>query len=262
MEVGFALTFQRLSGFEMSPVDMALSAQKAEHTFIGVKCGIMDQYISRMGRKDHALLIDCRSLEYRAISIPVSQAPGYVFVVGDTKVRRKLATSKYNERRAECEEAVRLLRPVLPGITALRDVSSSQLKQHMELLPANVLKRARHVVTEDERVMQAVEAVHAGDLAAFGRLMNDSHDSLRDDYEVSCDELNVIVNAARAVPGVLGSRMTGAGFGGCTVTLCETDAVDNLISAVRGRYGAAFGVEPSVYACAAVDGAREISGPE
>ncbi|HET6386118.1 MAG TPA: galactokinase [Armatimonadota bacterium] len=264
MEIGFALAFQGLNGFDMAPVEMALLAQKTEHEFIGVMSGIMDQFISRMGQKDHALLIDCRSLESRAI--PLSGALGagrgsnrdLVFVVGDTRVRRALADSEYNIRRRQCEEAVRLLEPALPGIKALRDVSLEQLQAHEQLLPEEVRKRARHVVTEDERVLQGVAALEGGDMAAFGRCMNGSHDSLRDDYEVSSAELDTIVKAARSVPGVLGSRMTGAGFGGCTVSLVEKTAVEKLTQVVKGRYQAAFHKEPSLYVCTAENGAHEV----
>ena len=261
MEVGFGLAFQNLAGFEMSPVDLALAAQQAEHEFIGVKCGIMDQYISRMGKRGHALLIDCRSLECRPIPIGDSAGScqdGRVFVVGDTRVRRELASSEYNVRRQQGEEAVRRLQPVLPGITALRDVSSMQLKQHGYLLPDTILRRARHVVSEDERTLEGVEALGAGDLARFGRLMNASHESLRDDYQVSCSELDTMVKAARSVSGVLGSRMTGAGFGGCTVSLVDRSAVEALITEVQDRYETAFGRSPSLYLCNAEDGAHEV----
>lgn len=256
MEVGFALVFQCLASFEMSPVDMALLAQKSEHEFIGVMCGIMDQYISRMGEKNHALLIDCRSLEYRAIPIPPESDTA--FVVGDTRVHRELAGSEYNVRRQQCEEAVRLLQAVLPGIKALRDVSSPQLHTHGHLLSDVVLKRARHVVSEDERVLEGADALEQGDLARFGRLMNGSHDSLRDDYEVSSAELDTIVDAARTVPGVLGSRMTGAGFGGCTVSLVERSAIDAFKDSVTQQYRAAFGKDPALYVCTAENGAHEV----
>jgi galactokinase len=266
MEIGSALVFQKLTGFEMAPVQMALLAQKAEHEFIGVLSGIMDQYICRMGRKDHALLIDCRSLESRLIPVAAGgpAGPGNasadhpVFVVGDTRVRRELVGSEYNVRRSQCEQAVEQLRSALPDIKALRDVSSEELNQNEALLSDTVLRRARHVVSEDERVLRGVEALERGELAVFGRLMNESHDSLRNDYEVSSPELDTIVDAARTVPGVLGSRMTGAGFGGCTVSLVESDAVPEFERVVGARYRAAFSVEPSLYICTAEDGAHVV----
>lgn len=246
MEVGALLAFQAVSDFQVEPVRAALLAQKAENHFVGVNCGIMDQFVSRLGVKGHALLIDCRSLSYEAV--PIGDEAVRV-VVADTRVKRGLVDSEYNRRRAECERAVALLKPHLPGIRALRDVSLQQLHQHSARLPNETLRRARHVISENERCLRSVEALRRGDLETFGRLMDESHASLRDDYEVSCRELDLLVEAAHAVPGVLGSRMTGAGFGGCTVSLVRTDAVERFRSEVARAYQEATGKAPEILVC-------------
>ncbi len=252
MEVGALLAFQTLSGLEIEPEQAALLAQKAENQFVGVNCGIMDQFISRLGRKGHALLIDCRSLAYEAVPVGGDEVR---IVVSDSKVKRGLVDSEYNRRRAECERAVALLSQKLPGIRALRDVAPEQLEANQNLLADETLRRARHVVTEDDRCLQSVAALRAGDLDAFGRLMDQSHVSLRDDYEVSCRELDLLVDAAHAVPGVLGSRMTGAGFGGCTVSLVRAGAVERFRRDVSAAYERATGASPEIYVCSAEAGA-------
>lgn len=257
MEVGALLAFQAVSGFEVEPVQSALLAQKAENQFVGVNCGIMDQFISRLGVRGHALLIDCRSLSYEAVPVGGDDVR---IVVSDSRVKRGLVDSEYNRRRAECERAVTLLNAKLPGIRALRDVTPEQLVTHASLLPGETLKRARHVVTEDDRCLRSVAALRAGDLAAFGRLMNESHLSLRDDYEVSCRELDILVEAAQGVPGVLGSRMTGAGFGGCTVSLVQSDAVERFRESVTAAYERAVGRAPEIYVCSAEAGAGVVGG--
>ena len=185
MEIGALLAFEAVSGFQIEPVSAARLAQKAENQFVGVNCGIMDQFISRLGKKGHALLIDCRSLSYEPVPVGGDEVR---IVVADSKVKRGLVDSEYNKRRAECERAVVLLSGRLSNIGALRDVTPRQLVAHADLL-ADVTRRARHVVTEDDRCLRSVEALRAGDLEAFGKLMNQSHISLRDDYEVSCREL-------------------------------------------------------------------------
>jgi galactokinase len=252
MEVGALLAFQAVSGFEVEPVQAALLAQKAENQFVGVNCGIMDQFISRLGAKGHALLIDCRSLSYQAVPVGGEEVR---IIVADSKVKRGLVDSEYNARRAECERAVALLRPHLPEVRALRDVTPAQLDAYAASLPEMTLRRARHVVTEDDRCLQSVAALQAGDLAAFGKLMNESHTSLRDDYQVSCRELDILVEAAQGVPGVLGSRMTGAGFGGCTVSLVQADAVERFSETITAAYQRAVGRAPEIIVCSAEAGA-------
>ena len=253
LEVAAAHTFLALSGQPMDRRQMALLCQRAENTFVGVNCGIMDQFISIFAEAGHAVLIDCRSLEHRLV--PLGEARAKV-VVCDTSVKRELAASAYNERRAQCEEAARILNNAAGGIELLRDVSRDVLEEHAGKLDPVVFKRARHVVSEDDRANAAVQVLSAGDLGRFGKLMNASHDSLRDDYEVSCRELDAMVDAARRAEGVYGARMTGAGFGGCTVNLVAAQAVDVFCERVPAEYRKATGLEAKLYVCAPAQGAR------
>ena len=208
--VASGLAFATATGIEIDPVKIALMAQRAEREFVGVNVGIMDQFISSLGRENHALLIDTRSLTYEAVPLPTS---GVSIVIADTNKKRGLVDSEYNTRRAECERAVALLSENLPGIKALRDVTLKDFEAFEHTLPEITRKRAKHVVTEDVRTLSSVQALKAGDIERFGALMNASHDSLRDDYQVSCKELDAMTEIARSIPGVYGSRMTGAGFG-------------------------------------------------
>jgi galactokinase len=251
LEVSMAVVWQTLVGFDLSRPDLALLCQRAENTFVGVNCGIMDQFISALGQKGAALLIDCRSLEHRAVGLP----EGRRIVVMDTRKARGLADSAYNTRRAECEEGVRLLRAHLPQISALRDVSLSEFERYSGDLPGNVFKRCRHVITENRRVMQSIDALANGDAVAFGQLMDASHHSLRDDYEVSCAELDAMVEAAWRAPGVVGARMTGGGFGGCAVALVEQEQSETFSRQVTDEYQRVTGLEPSLYVCTAEAGA-------
>jgi galactokinase len=256
LEVSVGKALAAVSGCEVDPVTLALSGQQAEHEYVGAKCGIMDQFTAAMGRAGHALLIDCRKLEARPIPLRLE---GHGVVICDTKVRHSLAASEYNARRAECGEAARLLRKALPEVRALRDVSSTQFELNQQLLPEPARRRARHVIGENERTLAATEALAAGDVAGMGRLMAASHRSLRDDYQVSCRELDVLVEIAAAAPGVAGARMTGGGFGGCTVNLVRLDAVAGFRAAVSREYEAATGILPSVFVVAASDGASELA---
>jgi len=246
LEVATATTFQTMAGFEMNKVELARLCQQAENEFVGMRSGIMDQFISALAQADHALLIDCRDLSYRNVPLP----RGAAIVVCDTMKRRGLVDSEYNRRRAECEEAAKRL-----GVKALRDASLESFARLEKELPPNVAKRARHVITEDARVLQAVTAAGNNDLDAFGRLMNESHESLRDDYAVSCAELDTMVEIARQQPGCLGARLTGAGFGGCTVNLVRESAVDQFAANVAQEYQARVRVAPPIYVCRAMDGA-------
>ena len=247
LEVGTATTLLGLAGLELDGVRKALLCQTAENKFVGVNCGIMDQYISALGRAGHALLIDCRSLAYELV--PLSDA-GYRVVVADTTVRRGLAGSEYNVRRAQCEEAVRILGERLAKpIRALRDIAPEELAEHAPALPEIVRKRALHVVGENARTLAAVAALRAGDLEAFGRLMDESHASLRDLYEVSSPELDALVAAAQKVEGVLGARMTGAGFGGCAVALVHEDAIREFEERVGREYQAKMVRSALFYVC-------------
>lgn len=251
LSVGYALA--ALSGIQSPDRKLlALAGQAAEHEYVGTLCGIMDQYISALGVSGQALLIDCRSLEPRAV--PLS---GATIVVCDTRVKHQLASSEYNKRHAECRAGVEGLKSALPGIVALRDVSVPDLERHGHLLPELVRRRCRHVVSENARTLAAASALEQGDFTAMGELMVASHRSLQHDFEVSCVELDLAVDAALSVPGVYGSRMTGGGFGGCTVTLVETRAVPALLDAVRDRFVAAFRAEPELFPTTACEGARE-----
>ena len=255
LEVASCVAFEAAGGFSIEPRRRALLCQRAEREYVGVQCGIMDQFISALGRADHALMIDTRSLEYRPVPLPSS---GVSIVIGNTNKPRGLVDSAYNERRAQCETGVAELRRFLPDITALRDVTPQDLDAHGRLLDPIVFRRCRHVVRENERVLESVEALEAGDMARFGRLMDASHDSLRDDYEVSCKELDTMVDAARSVAGVYGSRMTGAGFGGCTVSLVEDEAVERFRVTVADDYRQKTGREATFYVCRASAGAERL----
>jgi galactokinase len=212
----------------------------------------MDQFISRLGARGHALLIDCRSLDYRLVPLSLGAAR---LLVCNTNVQRGLVDSEYNQRRAECSQAVEMLARRLPGVRALRDVTADQLARHEADLPPVVFRRARHVVGENERTLAAVEALTAGDLAGVGRHMNDSHDSLRDDYQVSCRELDALVEICRADPATYGARMTGGGFGGCMIALVAAEALERIEAAIRRDYPARTGLQPTLYRVEAVDGA-------
>ncbi len=236
---------------QLSGPQVAKVAQRAENKFVGVNCGIMDQFISMLGKEGNALLIDCRSLAYELVPMPENAS----LVIGNTKASRSLASSAYNERRRECEEGVAILQTVLPDIQALRDVSSAELEAHKALLSPVVYRRCRHVVTENERVMQTIAALRQGDLAEVGRLMNASHDSLRDDYEVSSEALDVMVDAMRHTPGCYGARLTGAGFGGCTVALIEPGAEQAIADEIYEKYPKATNIWPEVYTTHASNGA-------
>lgn len=253
ISVGFALL--SLSGAGVDRVRLALAGQQAEHQYVGTKSGIMDQFISAMGEKNHALLIDCRTLLATAIPFDTSRVE---IVICNTGVKHELASSAYNQRRKECEEGVELLRASMPGIQALRDVSVGDFEKYGELLPEVIRKRCRHVVTENARTLAAVEALRANDLPRMGQLMYESHRSLRDDYQVSCAELDVMVEAAESVEGVVGARMTGGGFGGCTVNLVWRERLAKFRDQVSRGYNEAFGRAPDIYVSEASDGASEI----
>ena len=254
LEVAAAKAFLTASGQPdaLPGPQLAKAAQRAENQFVGVNSGIMDQFISVLGVENHALFIDCRSLDYQLVPFPENGA----LVIGNTKASRTLAGSAYNQRRQECETGVTLLQSVLPDIRALRDVSSAQLEEHKALLPAIVYRRCRHVVGENERVLQTVAALARNDLVEVGRLMNASHDSLRDDYEVSSSALDVMVEAMRSAPGCYGARLTGAGFGGCAVALVEPSAQQTIADIIYEKYPKVTNIWPEVYTTRASAGAR------
>ena len=244
LEVAVAMAMDALLDVERTGEATAKLCQAVEHRWAGVACGIMDQFASRLGRADHALFLDCRSLAYRAVPLPLDEAR---VVIVDSRARRELATSAYNERRATCEAATRFFQQIDPSIQALRDVSLELFERYRAEMPDVEGKRAEHVIRENQRVAEAAEALERRDLGRFGRLMNGSHASLRDLYEVSSPELDVLAHAAQALPGVWGARMTGAGFGGCTVNLVRADAVERFRTDVTAAYAARFDREPDVY---------------
>ncbi len=247
LEVATARAFAASSGIDWAPHPMALLGQKAENRWVGVQCGIMDQLISAAGQADHAVLIDCRSLD----TTPVPFPPGTAVVVLDTATRRGLVDSAYNERRARCESAARFF-----GVKALRDVDLAQFHARAADLDDTTRRRARHVITENQRTLEAVAAMRQSDPIALGSLMNQSHASLRDDYEVSSDALDAMVDSARAHPACYGARMTGAGFGGCAVALIERQAAEEFAATVAASYHQSTGRTPAVYVCRATNGAE------
>jgi len=251
ISTGFALL--SVSDQLLDLVDLALTAQRAEQEFAGTRCGIMDQYIACLGIEGHALMIDCRSLEYRAAPIDLDNAR---IVVCNSMVKHDLAAGEYNRRRAECEEGVRRLAGYLPGIQALRDVEIDDFDLYADSLPQTIRRRCNHVVTENARTVAAVDALGRGDLAQFGELMYASHESLRQDYEVSCRELDLLVAIAARCDGVFGARMTGGGFGGCTVNLVASDSVDRFLATICQEYEKETGILPDRYVCQASAGAR------
>lgn len=250
LEVAVGSMLLTLAGHAIDRIELAQVGQQTEHNYIHVQSGIMDQMISALGQAQHALLIDCRDYSTEPVPLP----PDVQIVVCNSKVKRELAQSGYNERRAQCDEAVSILQTVLPDVRALRDVSSAQLEQYAHLIPPLALKRARHVVTENERVLASRDALRAGDLDTFGKLMQAAHQSYRDDFEASTREIEVLVDAALTVEGVFGSRLTGGGFGGCTVSLVASNAVDQFQHTVASAYERAVGYQPDIYVCKASDG--------
>ena len=231
---------------------LALLCQRAENEFVGARTGIMDEFISCHGRAGHALVLDCRSLDFRQLPLP----PNMNLIICNTMVKHEHSGSGYNTRRAECEEAVRRLAEVLPGVQTLRDVSLAQLQEHRRQLPDVLYRRSHHVITENERVRRTAEALETGNIAALRSLFGESHTSLRDDYEVSCRELDIMVEIAARQPGVCGSRMTGGGFGGCTVNLVESAKALEFKRAVSAGYSKATGIQPDIYICEASQGAE------
>jgi galactokinase len=251
LEMATARVFAVTSGLRWDPTAMAKIGQRAENEWVGVNCGIMDQMISAAGVAGHALLIDCRSLETRPVPLP----PGTAVAVLDTATRRGLVDSAYNERRAQCEAAARFF-----GVPALRDVSASQFEAWADRLDDLTHRRARHVVTEDARTLEAAEAMRRGDATALGELMDASHVSLRDDFEVSSDELNAMVACAQRQESCYGARMTGGGFGGCAVALIRAGDAHAFADIVATCYQAATGVTPNVYVCVGTNGAEVVEG--
>ena len=252
VELAFSVAWQVLGDWTKTPMELALLSQKAENQYVGVNCGIMDQFASACGVADHLLLLDCRSLDWRTLPIPKN----VTVVIADTSMRRELTTSGYNERRQACEQAVQILSKDLPGIRALRDVSVDEFDRFSNQLPVLVEKRARHVVEEVERSQRAIPILEQGKVAEFGQIMNECHVSLRDLYEVSIPELDLMVEIAQGLPGCIGARLTGAGFGGCTVNLVDSSAAETFAVELAKRFEVQAHKKPRVYICQASDGAE------
>lgn len=243
LEVATARALLGISGLSLDPTQLARLCQRAENEFVGMQCGIMDQFVACRGAPGEALMLDCRSLDYRLVRLP----PQACIVICNTMVHHELARSEYNQRRRECMAGVEHLARALRSVTALRDVTVAELEQCGSGLSGPVFRRCRHVVNENERVQQACSALEAGNLRKFGDLMRASHLSLRDDFEASCRELDLLVAIAGELPGVYGSRMTGGGFGGCTVNLLQRESADAFCEIVQREYRKTTGIAPSIY---------------
>ena len=256
IELVTAVALQSILETTFSSVDLVKMSQHAENEFIGVSCGIMDQFAIGMGKEDHAILLNCQTLDYQYSPIVLEEAS---LVIANTNKRRTLADSKYNERRSECERALSQLQKEL-SIQSLGDLTPEQFEQHRHLIENEVdQKRAKHAVYENARTILAVEKLQQGDIESFGQLMCDSHISLRDDYEVTGFELDTLVEAALSQTGVIGSRMTGAGFGGCTVSIVKNDKIEEFIQEVGKRYNEKTGLTADFYVANVGDGAKEIN---
>ncbi len=255
-EVAVATFANAAFDLRIEPKDIALLAQKAENEFIGVQCGIMDQFISALGQADSALLIDCRSLEHKAVKTNFSKQ-GLSIVITNSGVSRGLVDSEYNSRRRECDQGTKLLGQLSRRkLNSLRDIDLDEFNDLQGKLPGRIAKRCRHVVSENQRVKEAVRSLESGDVTRFGQLMNESHVSLRDDFEVSCREIDLLVDLTQAYPHVLGARLTGGGFGGCAVALMRESGIADFRTRVISQYETQTGRSAQVYVCQAVDGAK------
>ena len=251
LEVATGLALLSVSEAAVPQLDLVKMCQRAEHEYVGTRCGIMDQFIAVYGRSGHALMLDCRTLEYQALAVPADAR----LVICNSMVKHVLAGGEYNRRRADCEAGVKLFRQTMPSVRALRDVTLADLERHRSEFPEVVSRRCRHVISENQRVLDAAETLRSGDLGQFGRLMYESHRSLRLDYEVSCKELDLLVEIAATCEGVYGSRMTGGGFGGCTITLARADSVEHFRRKITQGYKDETGITADVYVCSAAQGA-------
>ena len=249
---GFALLDSQHAALDLPK--LALACQRAENEFVGARCGIMDQFVACYGRAGHLLMLDCRTLDYRFLRLPENVR----MVICNTMVKHLNAAGEYNTRRAECEEGVRLLSKKFPGLSSLRDLTPAKVESSKEMLPPVIQKRCRHVVTENQRVLAAAAALEKDNLKKLGALVAESHRSLRDDYEVSSPELDLMVELANQIQGIYGSRMTGGGFGGCTVNVVATEAVSEFENKIAAAYKARTGIVPEIYVSAPCDGAGQL----
>jgi galactokinase len=254
LEVSTACALAANAGLVIDRKDLALLCQRAETEYAGARVGIMDPFVALFGEERKALMLDCRSLDYKLVPVPDSVR----LVVCNTMVKHELASNEYNDRRAQCEAGVRHLAAFLPHVKTLRDVTLEDLERYGRDLPEVIYRRCLHVITENVRVLAAAEALERGRLQRFGELMGQSHTSLRDDYEVSSRELDLMVKLAASVEGVYGARMTGGGFGGCTINLVDAEHVENFTRTVAGKYAQMTSLKPEIYVCEASKGAEQI----
>ncbi|ULO06071.1 galactokinase [Paenibacillus sp. 19GGS1-52] len=258
LEVVTAFAFLTMEGGDTDTVEIALLSQRAENHYVGVNSGIMDQFAVANGKRDHAILLMCDTLEYELVPFVTG---AYKLVIGNTNKKRGLVDSKYNERRQQCDEALSILQQEIPSLSFLAELKRDQFEAHQgKITDETVRNRARHVVEENQRVLDSVEVLKKNDLVQFGKYMNDSHASLRDLYEVSCVELDIMVEEAQRIPGTLGSRMTGAGFGGCTVSLVHEDDVERFIREVGEAYTTRSGLVGEFYVCGIGNGVEQLKG--
>jgi galactokinase len=252
IEVATAMALLKLAGTSLPLATVALACQRAENAFVGARSGIMDQFIACAGEQDHALMLDTRSLEYRLLPIPAHVR----LIICNSMVKHEHAGGQYNVRREEVEEGTRILHQLFPSVTSLRDATEAQLIECRQQMPENVFRRCRHIITENKRVQLAASALERGDLSSFGVLMAEAHRSFRDDFEASCRELDILVEIASSLPGCYGARMTGGGFGGCTVNLVVENRADQFRHEIHQRYLAATRIDADIYLCRASSGAQ------
>ncbi|MFQ6617616.1 MAG: galactokinase [Fidelibacterota bacterium] len=264
IEIASVLTFVKLFNLEITELEIIKIAQRAEVEFVGMRCGIMDQFVSLLARKDHGLFLDCRTLEYENVPINVSSGTagvnGVSIVICNTNKKRELTESEYNLRRAQCTEAVNILKGFFPGIRSLRDVTEEQFTGVKDNLPLVLRKRAEHVICENKRVLKGMEFLKKGEIEEFGKLMIDSYSSLKELYEISCFELDTMMQIAIDHDGIIGARITGAGFGGCTVNLVRSGAVGDFKEKIMRIYSEKTGINPEVYITSPSDGGLILSG--
>ncbi|WP_092793408.1 galactokinase [Algoriphagus hitonicola] len=256
LSVSIGTGLSQLFGLKLTLLSISKYAQNSEHQYAGVNCGIMDPYASAFGKKDHALLLDCRSNQHQEITVNLGE---YSLLLVNSNVKHSLEDSAYNQRRAACEKSVEILKAEFPEINTLRDLRNPDLNQVEKLLPASLFPKAKHVISECERVQSAADSLQSGDLKSFGKLLNASHQSLSQDYEVSCAELDFLAEKAQNFPGILGSRMMGGGFGGCTINLIETQKISDFQEKIHQLYQEEFGMKPSFISVEISEGARIVS---
>ena len=255
VEVATMMALSTMNRLSLGPVEMARICQEAENRFVGTQCGIMDQFISVFGTEGPAVLLDCKTLEYAYAPLDPSLAR---LVVCNTMIKHELSSNEYNQRRKECQEGVRILRSLFPSVDSLRDASLDQIREASRRMGKKIEKRCLHVVSENERTLQARKFLEKKDMVSLGKAMDASHESLRMDYEVSCHELDWMVEMARGIAGTMGARMMGGGFGGCTINLVKPDFVDRFVREIEVRYREKSGILTQVYAVSPSDGAKEI----